>query len=603
MAKPLKFKRRKIDKNKTREVREKEATQQMADIYRQNPHRFISTELGCTTLTWFQDVIVYLAFRSSLFFYIATRGIGKSFIIGWIVVAMAILFPRIKIVLASSTKGQARLLVTQKIMGEIYNRYPNVRKEIVPPKSKLENASSLSFNDTFINFWNGSQIVCVTSSENSRGNRCAVLVLEESAKIDQDIKTNVLVKFLQNGERIPRYKDNPEYEGYRATEEKKKQIHITSAEFQTNPVYKECMDAYKNMQKTGSISQVLLSMHWGFPVAEPRINMTYEDDIKPEMEKSTFSQLWWTQENEGLFVSESEFSMFGYQELNKLREVDKVFLPVPDYKFNDEKDVEAWKKEYIPKKKPNELRVLSIDVALMGGKNDHTIFTLTRAIPSGKRYKRELVFMEHQSNAHSEAQSIRMKQLYRDFDADVICLDCMGNGMGVADAASKEQFDPTRGMEYEAFTVFNRDDMKDRAYNVDISKANACIYGIKQDAKFNNSLILYLKSAVESGRISLPLETNDARALYQENKLSEGILSQMIKTNIETDLLIKEMMALEVKQQQNSPYLKVDNPTMRKDRFSSFGFANFWIQEQEDELHNEEQEYDADDDIDWYFTG
>mgnify|MGYP001370474772 FL=1 len=344
-------------------------------------------------------------------------------------------------------------------------------------------------------------------------------------------------------------------------------------------------------------------MHWGFPVAEPRINMTYEDDIKPEMEKSTLSQLWWTQENEGLFVSESEFSMFGYQELNKLREVDKVFLPVPDYKFNDEKDVEAWKKEYIPKKKPNELRVLSIDVALMGGKNDHTIFTLTRAIPSGKRYKRELVFMEHQSNAHSEAQSIRMKQLYRDFDADVICLDCMGNGMGVADAASKEQFDPTRGMEYEAFTVFNRDDMKDRAYNVDISKANACIYGIKQDAKFNNSLILYLKSAVESGRISLPLETNDARALYQENKLSEGILSQMIKTNIETDLLIKEMMALEVKQQQNSPYLKVDNPTMRKDRFSSFGFANFWIQEQEDELHNEEEVYDADDDIDWYFTG
>ena len=83
--------------------------------------------------------------------------------------ALAILFPRIKIVLASSTKSQARLLVTQKIMGEIYNRYPNVRKEIDM------SSSSLSFNDTFINFHNGSQIVCVTSTDNSRGNRLSII--------------------------------------------------------------------------------------------------------------------------------------------------------------------------------------------------------------------------------------------------------------------------------------------------------------------------------------------------------------------------------------------------------------------------------------------
>lgn len=76
MARPLKFKRREIDSTKTREQREKEATIQMTDLYRQNPHRFISTELGCTTLTWFQDVIIYLATKSSLFYYIATRGIG-----------------------------------------------------------------------------------------------------------------------------------------------------------------------------------------------------------------------------------------------------------------------------------------------------------------------------------------------------------------------------------------------------------------------------------------------------------------------------------------------------------------------------------------------
>lgn len=487
------------------------------------------------------------------------------------------------------------MLVTQKIMGEIYNRYPNVRKEI-----DLK-SSSLSFNDTFINFHNGSQIVCVTSSENSRGNRCAILVNEESAKMDQDIKSNVLVKFLQNGERIPRYKDNPEFDDYRPADEKKKQIHITSAEFQTNPVYKECMDVFRYMSTIGDVSQVLLSMHWGFPVAEPRINMTYEDDIKPEMDKSTFSRLWWTQENEGLFVSESEFSMFGYQELNKLRKLENVFLPVPNHLFSDKKDVDNWKKKYIPNKLKDEIRVLSIDVALMGGKNDHTIFTLTRAIPNGKKYKKQVVFMEHQSDAHSEAQSLRMKQLYYDFSVDVICLDVMGNGIGVGDAASKVQHDPSRDVEYDAFTVFNRDDMKERSFNVDISQANACIYGIKQDAKMNNSIIVFLKASVETGRIELPLEYNDARAIYQENKVDELVANEMIKTNIEIDLLIKEMMALEVKQQTNSPYLKVENPTMRKDRFSSVGFANYYIQIIEDDLSKEEDEWDEDDDIEWNY--
>ncbi len=234
--------------------------------------------------------------------------------------------------------------------------------------------------------------------------------------MEQDIKVNVLNKFLQNGERTPRYKDNPDFINYKPTQETKKQIHITSGAFQSNPVYKECMDVFKNMISAKDVSQVLLSMHWGFPAAEPRINLSYEEDIKPEMEKSTFSRLWWTQENEGLFVSESEFSIFGYQELNRLRIVESVFLPVPVRSAHSAADIEKWKRKYTAEKIRDEIRVLSVDVALLGGKNDHTIFSLVRAIPEGKLFKRQVVFMEHQSNAHSELQSIRMKQLYYDFN-------------------------------------------------------------------------------------------------------------------------------------------------------------------------------------------
>lgn len=606
MAKPLKFKKREIDYKKTKEQRELEITRDMTDLYRQNPHRFISTELGCTTLTWFQDVTVYLACRSSIFRFIATRGIGKSFIVGWIVIVLAILYPRIKIVLASSTREQARLLVKEKILREIYNRYPNVQKEIDMDKS------STSANDTYITFRNGSQIVCVTSSENSRGNRCAILVCEESVKMEQNIKENVLAKFLQNGERIPRYKDNPKYAGFKPTDEKKKQIHITSGEFQTNPVYKECIDTFKHMLKHKDISQVLLSMHWGFPVAEPFINMTYEEDIKTQMESSTFSRLFWTQENEGLFVSESQYSMFSYQELKKLRTIEKTFLAIPHYLYTDEKDLRDWNKRYAVPKEVNELRVLAIDVAMMGGKNDNTVFSVTSAIPDkdGKRYNRKLMFMEHASDTHSEVQSIRMKQLYYDYDVDVICLDCNGNGMGVADAASKSQHDESRSIDYPAFTVFNREDMVDRKYNAEKEDVVACIFAIKQDAKFNHDMITYLKNVVETGRLELPVDSNDARAFYEDEneknkdnakaRISDMVVNEYLKVNIEVDYLVKELMALEVKKQTNSPYLKVENNLMRKDRFSSIGFANYWISKQETGIELNKDGYDPTDE-DWYF--
>ena len=457
-------------------------------------------------------------------------------------------------------------------MGEIYNRYPNVQKEIDI------NNSSLGLNDTFITFKNGSQIVCVTSTDNSRGNRCAVVINEESAKMNQDIKVNVLAKFLNNGERKPRYESNPKWTGFIPKNEKKKIIHITSAEFQTNPVYQECIDAIDDMMESKSNStQAVISMHWGFPVAEPFIKMTYENDIEPELRKSTFSKLWWTQENEGLFVSESEFSLFGYQEVNRLRTLKTLYKPIPDYVYLDEKELNTWKKKHPIPKDAGEKIILGCDVAVMGGKSDNTVFTIVKAKPKGNRYSREILYMEHANNAHSESQAIRLKQLYEDFNVDIICLDCMGAGMGIADAASKVQYDSKRGKEYKAFTVFNREDMKERAFEVDIENANDCIYAFKQDAKTNHFLLTWLKGVVENGRLEIPVAFDEAKDLL-DGTIDENSATRELQSNIECDLLVKEMTALEVKQQANSPYLKVENNTMRKDRFSSLGFANYYIQ-------------------------
>ena len=233
-----------------------------------------------------------------------------------------------------------------------------------------------------------------------------------------------------------------------------------------------------------------------------------------------------------------------------IRKIKNPLVPIPHEMYLDDKAMRDWKKKnYIPKQ-TGEIRILSADIAIMGGSNDNTVFAVLRLIPNGDRYKKYLSYMEHANNAHSEMQSIRLKQLYDDFDIDVVCLDCMGNGMGVADASSKVQYDSKRDKEYPAWTVFNREDMKED------------IYGIK----------------ILKWVIRLLIESNSARDLIDDRnlKFSEHQILDLIAPNIETDILVKELTALEISYQANGTELKVENPTMRKDRFTALGFSVYY---------------------------
>ena len=509
----------------------------------------------------------YLMFKSTVFFGIMTRGIGKSYIIGWFCIVWCTIFPRSRIVIASGTRSQARLIITQKVLGEIYNRFPKVRQEI-----DLK-GSSVAQNDTYVKFWNQSEIVVVTGGDSSRGNRSSIVVYEEARTLDLSVMKNILSKFKQNGDRQPRYKENPKYKRYK-NPEKKKDIYISSGWMQNHHLYTMCMDAYNSM--IDGKTQTVMSLHWGFPVVDGF--MDYEDDIVAEKNKSDYSEMWWSIENCGLFWSESEKSFCSYQQLMDIRKIKNPLMPIPHEMYLDDKAMRDWKKKnYIPKQ-TGEIRILSADIAIMGGSNDNTVFAVLRLIPNGDRYKKYLSYMEHANNAHSEMQSIRLKQLYDDFDIDVVCLDCMGNGMGVADASSKVQYDSKRDKEYSAWTVFNREDMKDRVFEVDISEALALIYGIKQGSKFNHYMITWLKNAIEMGRLELLIESNSARDLIDDRnlKLSEYQILDLIAPNIETDILVKELTALEISYQANGTELKVENPTMRKDRFTALGFSVYY---------------------------
>ena len=101
MARAVDIEKIPLDRNKTKEQRKDEGIRDWADLYRQNPHLCISTHFQCTTLVWWQDLIIYLMFYSSVFFAVMCRGIGKSFLVGWFLIVWCTIFPRSRVVIAS----------------------------------------------------------------------------------------------------------------------------------------------------------------------------------------------------------------------------------------------------------------------------------------------------------------------------------------------------------------------------------------------------------------------------------------------------------------------------------------------------------------------
>ena len=128
-------------------------------FYRSNPHRFANDYLG-VKLFLYQKLLLWAMNKYSFFMYIAARGQGKSYIIAVYCVIRAILYPSSNIVLASGTKGQARLIITEKIFA-LKNNSRNVDREIKEFKT--------SANECYVVFWNGSKITAVTSGDSARG--------------------------------------------------------------------------------------------------------------------------------------------------------------------------------------------------------------------------------------------------------------------------------------------------------------------------------------------------------------------------------------------------------------------------------------------------
>ena len=109
----------------------------------------------------------------------------KSYITAVYSCAISVLYPNSKVVLAASTKSQAKLMITQKIEKELMAMSPNLRREIKEIRSNN--------NESVVIFHNGSTITAVVSGEGSRGFRATTLVVDEFRLVSKEVIDRIIV--------------------------------------------------------------------------------------------------------------------------------------------------------------------------------------------------------------------------------------------------------------------------------------------------------------------------------------------------------------------------------------------------------------------------
>ena len=130
-----------------------------ASYYRANPHRFVEEFLGIH-LKLFQKILIFAMMLYDYFYFIAARGLGKTYLVSLYAVVRCILYPGTKILTFSYTFKQGKEVV-MKITDDFMQHSPLLCNEI--------KRTSTGINDCGVWFKNGSWIQVRVAGESSRG--------------------------------------------------------------------------------------------------------------------------------------------------------------------------------------------------------------------------------------------------------------------------------------------------------------------------------------------------------------------------------------------------------------------------------------------------
>ena len=525
--------------------------------YRANPQRFCEEFLNIN-LKLFQKIIIWVMMHYDAFYFLASRGLGKTYLVALFAVCRCILYPGSKIVCCSYTFKQGKEIIL-KITDDFMQKSPLLRNEI--------SKTSTGQNDCFVYFKNGSWIRVVVAGESSRGARSNILIIDESRLVPQKIVDTIL-RPMNAAPRQPGYLRKPEYAHL---SEMNKEFYLSSAFYAASEMY-EKVKAYTANMLDPRLKYFICDLPYQLSISE---GLLMKQQIINEMSEATFSDITFMMEREGIFYGSADNALFDYKTLEGRRIIGDCLFDLDYYRLTKAK---------MPEKKSEEIRILSLDIALLASKkhnNDASAFVLHSGIPtSSNEYVDNIINLDTREGLTTEELGLETMRRFYQYDCDYLAIDANGVGQSVLDyIMGADRYDPVYNQTYKALNVMNNPELEERCK---VKGAPKLIYAIKANARSNNDMTLALRAGFQNGYINLLLSDTNI-----EEKLSKirgyGTLSEvqqvaMRMPYIQTTLLINELINLT--HDTSNGLIKVkEKPGMRKDRYSSLQYGYALLQE------------------------
>jgi len=468
------------------------------------------------------------------------RGWGKTFNEEIIMFVACVLFPGIEFALTAQTKENAAELLKDKY-NDILKKYPWFKYEIYDCK--------FSKNDAEIKFVNDSRIDVLANSQSSKGQRRNVIMIEESALLDDFTYQDALFPIVEHG-RLTVGKlgiSNPE-------ELSQKVCFFTTAGFRGSDEFDRSLRMIDDMSSLDG--KLVLGSDWHLGCWYGRGST--KQQIKDK--KKNMSPIAFAQNYESKWVGSVDGALVDINKLMNLRTLTKG-------KLSGDKDGEYY---------------LGVDVARSQDTSNNQSSVSVIEVKRNAKCKitqLSLVYITTISNAlNFTAQALEVKKIQRAFNARVVCVDSNGLGTGLIDELMKESVDPQNGEGYSCWNTLNTDaqpetrDFETRLYDLKPQSANS-------------DIIVTFIDMVESGKLRL-LEKRQNADYDIKDKLN---MAENIAPFIQTDMLVEEVANLQLKP---LPSGKVTTERVVKkygrDRFSALAYVLWYIKTFEDNAVQEE---------------
>lgn len=372
---------------------------------------------------------------------------------------------------------------------------------------------------------------------------------------------------MNSAPRQPGYLSKPEYSHL---QEMNREIYASSAYYAASEMFEKVKAYFANMLNP-ELKYFVTDLPYMLSIKE---GLLMREQIINEQSEQTFDPVAFSMERTGLFFGSAEDSLFAFNDINKRRIITNPFYTLDIYRDTNIK---------MPEKQLKEVRVLSVDVALLASKkhdNDASALLLHQALPtSSNNYIDNVVGLDTQEGLNTDDLGLEVMRSYYQYNCDYIALDTTGIGVAICDYLMDDRYDPIYSTTYPALNVVNDSDMSDRCK---VKGAKKVIYSLKASARSNNDMVLALRAGFQNGNINLLVEDAQAETIVTKIRGYKSMTdAQKIKMKmpfVQTSLLINELVNLST--DTSGQYIKVKEKTgMRKDRYSSLMYGYYVVQE------------------------